>query len=388
MSDSGTAMVAGHVMMNTTISAATGGCTVFLLQKAITKRFDLAALCNGILGGLVSITAGCSNVESGSALLIGALGGCVVVSSSMLVKRAKIDDPVDAFSVHGACGIWGCLAAALFDFGQGTEKHHGWGGFSATSYTENDEVKYMTTTDALAANTCEILFVVAWSGGLSSLLFGALYKAGLLRVDEAHEEVGCDAKECTSPRAYNMGMEAVWSQEPEKKKETETKSVCSMNTATTAGDGSSEGSGNQGKITPQSQGTPESQVLDNDNGSSTSTSEVVLIPSDHTSTPVPDKKNEVREAAPVITLPAPPTTAATTSEVPVLEAASAAKKDAVGPHKNIFKDFQVTIEDPASLPTPPMDQDEFNPTAETVDDVQVVDNVKSSGCSIAGCWSV
>merc|ERR1719321_2187998 len=203
MSDSGTAMVAGHVMMNTTISAATGGCTVFLLQKAITKRFDLAALCNGILGGLVSITAGCSNVESGSAVLIGMLGGCIFVGSSMLVKKVKIDDPVDASSVHGACGIWGCLAAALFDFGAGTDKHHGWGGFSATSWTEDGETKYMTTGDAIAVNMVEVAFVIAWSGGLCSLVFGALRAAKVLRVDEATEEVGCDG-ECASPRAYNI----------------------------------------------------------------------------------------------------------------------------------------------------------------------------------------
>merc|ERR1719453_1173044 len=116
--------------------------------------------------------------------MIGALGGCVVVASSNLVKKAKIDDPVDASSVHGACGIWGCLAAALFDFGSGMDKHHGWGGFSATSWTEDGETKYMTTADALAANACEVVFVLAWSGGLSFILFFGLMKAGLMRVDE------------------------------------------------------------------------------------------------------------------------------------------------------------------------------------------------------------
>merc|ERR1719443_1177246 len=126
MSDSGTALVAAHVMMNTTLSAATGGMTVFLLIFAITKKYDCAALCNGILAGLVSVTAPCSNVESGSAVLIGLLGGFIFVGSSNLIKKLKIDDPVDAFSVHGACGIWGCIAAALFDFGAGTDKHHGW----------------------------------------------------------------------------------------------------------------------------------------------------------------------------------------------------------------------------------------------------------------------
>jgi len=203
LSDSGTALMAAHVMMNTTLSAATGGLTVWLVIYAISRKYDCAALCNGVLAGLVSITAGCSNVESGSAILIGMLGGCVFVGSSTLVKKLKIDDPVDASSVHGACGIWGTLAAAIFDFGSGTDKHHGWGGFSATSWTEGGETKYMTTGDAVAANMAEVAFVIVWSGGLSALVLGALMAAKVLRVDEETEQEGCD-HECASPKAYNI----------------------------------------------------------------------------------------------------------------------------------------------------------------------------------------
>merc|ERR1711959_10250 len=203
LSDSGTALVAAHVMMNTTLSAATGGLTVFLLMFAITKKYDCAALCNGILAGLVSITAPCSNVESGCAVLIGFLGGFIFVGSSALVKKIKIDDPVDASSVHGTCGIWGCLAAALFDFGAGTDKHHGWGGFSATSWSEDGETKYMTTGDALGANLAEVAFVICWSGGLCTAVFGVLKMTGMLRVSEEMEEKGMD-HECASPTGYNI----------------------------------------------------------------------------------------------------------------------------------------------------------------------------------------
>merc|ERR1719191_820338 len=210
MSDSGTALVAAHVMMNTTLSAATGGLTVFLLQYALTKKYDCAALCNGILAGLVSVTAPCSNVELGSAVLIGLLGGFLVVGSSNLIKKLKIDDPVDAFSVHGACGIWGCLAAALFDFGSGTDKHHGWGGFSATSYEEDGEVKYMTTGDAIGANLAEVAFVICWSGGLTLVIFGVMKATNFLRIDEETESSGMDT-ECASPTAYNI---TTWDSKP------------------------------------------------------------------------------------------------------------------------------------------------------------------------------
>merc|ERR1712159_692154 len=101
MSDNGTALKAAHVMMNTTLSAALGGLTVFTLRYFLgNRKYDLGALCNGILAGLVSITAGCSNVESGSAVFIGMLGGVLFIGSSALIKKIKIDDPVDASSVH------------------------------------------------------------------------------------------------------------------------------------------------------------------------------------------------------------------------------------------------------------------------------------------------
>jgi ammonia channel protein AmtB len=61
----------------------------------------------------------------------------------------------------------------------------------------------MTTGDAFAANMCEVAFVIAWSGGLSTIVFGTLRLAKILRVDEDTEEAGCD-QECASPTAYNI----------------------------------------------------------------------------------------------------------------------------------------------------------------------------------------
>jgi len=223
MSSGGTALMAAMVMMNTTLSAATGAMTVFLLNFGITKKYDCAALCNGILAGLVSITAPCGNVESGSAVLIGLLGGFIYYGSAALIKKVKIDDPVDAFSVHGACGIWGCIAASVFDFGAGTKYHHGWGGFGATcldwghegeptsEYTErttdgkpNGTFQLcMSTGDSIGANLAEVAFVIAWSGGLTLVIMGGLKIAKLLRVEEGVEVEGMDT-ECASPKAYNI----------------------------------------------------------------------------------------------------------------------------------------------------------------------------------------
>ena len=118
--------LAAQVAMNTTLAAATGGITVFMLRYFIMKKYDVGALCNGILAGLVSITAGCGNMESGSAFATGLIGAFVYQAASMLLQKLHIDDPVDASPVHGFCGAWGVIAAGLFDWGRGIDHYHGW----------------------------------------------------------------------------------------------------------------------------------------------------------------------------------------------------------------------------------------------------------------------
>jgi len=99
--------------MNTTLSAAAGGLTVFLLIMLLDKIECVSSLSNGLLAGLVGITAGCDAANSWWSLLIGVVSGILFVSSTKLMKYLKIDDPLDAFSVHGMCGFWGVIASGL-----------------------------------------------------------------------------------------------------------------------------------------------------------------------------------------------------------------------------------------------------------------------------------
>mmetsp|Transcript_42398 Transcript_42398/g.35594 ORF Transcript_42398/g.35594 Transcript_42398/m.35594 type:complete len:102 (-) Transcript_42398:221-526(-) len=99
--------------MNTTISAATGGLTVFGLRMYFDQVECISSLANGILAGLVSITAGCDSSNPKWSILIGFVGGCIFTGSVRIVKSIRVDDPLDAFSVHGACGFWGCVASGL-----------------------------------------------------------------------------------------------------------------------------------------------------------------------------------------------------------------------------------------------------------------------------------
>ena len=81
------------------------------------KKPDLSMGLNGILAGLVGITANADVVSVGDSLLIGLIAGAIVVVSIIAFDKAKIDDPVGAISVHGVCGIWGTIAVAIFGDG-------------------------------------------------------------------------------------------------------------------------------------------------------------------------------------------------------------------------------------------------------------------------------
>jgi Amt family ammonium transporter len=110
----------GRVAINTTIAASAGGLAAVFLIYPRTKTWDVAMAINGFLGGLVAITAPCYWVKPEAAVVIGAVAGILVPFATDLLEHLRIDDPVGAVPVHGACGIWGTLAVGLFasgDFG-------------------------------------------------------------------------------------------------------------------------------------------------------------------------------------------------------------------------------------------------------------------------------
>lgn len=149
-------------------------------------------LCNGILAGLVSITAGTAAVWPWASLIIGFLGGFVYLAASKTVLYiCKVDDPLDAFAVHGACGFWGVMAAALF----------------AAEITEQDGSQgpkgaFYGNGKPLGAGIIFCLADIGWTGGCSLMMFVPLKLAGLLRVSAEMEDAGMDTSKHGGP-AYN-----------------------------------------------------------------------------------------------------------------------------------------------------------------------------------------
>ena len=102
------------VFVTTTLAAATGCLASIFVSYVYLKKPDITMALNGILAGLVGITAGADSVTWVGAIIIGLIAGFIVVFSIVFIDRIKIDDPVGAISVHGICGIWGTVAVGIF----------------------------------------------------------------------------------------------------------------------------------------------------------------------------------------------------------------------------------------------------------------------------------
>jgi Amt family ammonium transporter len=102
------------VLVTTSLAAAAGGFGAFILSAIRYKNYDLTMFLNGILGGLVGITAGADQMSPNDAVMIGFIAGAIIVLAVALIDRLRLDDPVGAVAVHLICGIFGTLAVGLF----------------------------------------------------------------------------------------------------------------------------------------------------------------------------------------------------------------------------------------------------------------------------------
>ena len=157
------------VLVTTCISASAGGLSSFIFTRMKYKANDLSMVLNGILGGLVGITASADVVGVLDAFLIGAVSGILIVLSVAFLEKKKLDDPVGAVSVHLTCGIWGTLAVGLFGSLAGWEQ----------------------LLSQLIGISAVGIFATLTSFGI----FFVLKKSGELRVSEQEEIEGLDVHE-------------------------------------------------------------------------------------------------------------------------------------------------------------------------------------------------
>ena len=110
------------VLVTTCLAAAAGGIGAAFFSNLLYKNLDITMFMNGVLGGLVGITAGADQMGPTEAIIIGAIGGVVVVLGVAFLDKCKLDDPVGAIPVHLFAGIWGTLAVGLFGASKGFDQ--------------------------------------------------------------------------------------------------------------------------------------------------------------------------------------------------------------------------------------------------------------------------
>lgn len=172
-----------YVAVTTTLAAAGGAIGATVISTLYSGKPDLTMIINGILAGLVSITAGCGNLTLVGAWVAGLVGGVIVVFAVSALDSLGIDDPVGAFSVHGVCGIWGTLVIGLWGFdiqGDGSALGLFVGGGASQLWAQ------FVGCAAYAIWTVVTCWI-AWS------VIGALF--GGIRVTEAEEIEGLDIGE-------------------------------------------------------------------------------------------------------------------------------------------------------------------------------------------------
>ncbi|WP_414150848.1 ammonium transporter [Acetobacterium carbinolicum] len=173
-----TTKIAG-IIANTLISASFGGLTgLFVSWKFSENQLpEPESIINGILGGLVGITAGCYYVSEVGALIIGIVSGLIVYSGTLLLEKLRLDDVVGAIPVHGFAGVWGTIATGIF-----IQEHFLF------------ELG-MTRSNQIMIQLLGVSAAFVWSFGVSFVLMTIINKVYPMRVSPSHEEIGLNIAE-------------------------------------------------------------------------------------------------------------------------------------------------------------------------------------------------
>jgi ammonium transporter, Amt family len=189
------------VAVNTNLAAVAGSAAAMLIWYFLFGKPDITMACNGMLAGLVAITAPCAFVSPTSAVIIGTLAGCVVCGGVLFNERVlKIDDPCGAVSVHGFCGWLGAVSVGIFADGT---YGSGWNGVGAASYLGHAG---QGVTGLIHGDTrqfwCQLMgatLYAIWAFGATFVVFAIVNRIKSMRVSPESEEEGLDVPEFGMP---------------------------------------------------------------------------------------------------------------------------------------------------------------------------------------------
>ncbi len=163
----------GIIATNTFLASAAGGVSTMFYTYFRYGQIDVTMTINGVLAGLVAITAGCNIVEPGSAIIIGLIAGVLVDIAVIYIDKIKIDDPVGAIAVHGVNGLFGTLAVGLF--------------------ASEDGLFYGGGADLLVTQAIGVLAIGTFSFILTFIIMKIMKMTIGIRVNRSEETAGIDA---------------------------------------------------------------------------------------------------------------------------------------------------------------------------------------------------
>lgn len=175
----------GPVIVNTMVAAAGGGLSAIAVTRLQQGVYDPTMAINGVLAGLVAITAGCAYVSAPAAVVIGLIAGVLVVLGTAWIEGWKVDDPVGAFPVHGVNGVFGTVAVGLF--------------------AEKGGLFYGGGLHLLGVQVLGTASIALFGFGITALTVGAMRALGVARVTAEEEEEGLDVR-LHGQRAYHRGV--------------------------------------------------------------------------------------------------------------------------------------------------------------------------------------
>ena len=163
----------GSVVVNTFLASASGGIATMFYTYYSHGKIDITMVINGVLAGLVSITAGCNVVDPMSAIIIGFIAGILVDVAVLFFDKMKIDDPVGAIAVHGINGLFGTIAVGLF--------------------ANEGGLFFGGSTNLLITQTIGVFTIIIFSFSITYILMKILKKTVGIRITSQEEEAGIDS---------------------------------------------------------------------------------------------------------------------------------------------------------------------------------------------------
>ncbi|GJS96801.1 ammonium transporter 1 member 3 [Tanacetum coccineum] len=187
--DQGNWTAVGRTAVTTTLAGSTAGIVTLFGRRLLVGHWDALDVCNGVLGGFVAITSGCSVVEPWAAIVCGFFAACVLIGLNIIALKMQYDDPLEAAQLHGGCGAWGLIFTGLFAKEEFVIETYNSG---SLGITRPYGLFLGGGWGLIGAQVVEVVVILAWVSMTMGPLFYILHKLRILRISSDEEIAGLD----------------------------------------------------------------------------------------------------------------------------------------------------------------------------------------------------